>query len=265
MDMFMDKLAQKLTAQDIIKANTAADVEELNRLKNQIAEYNECLVKLQKLIDDGAARLSGMRAEESGTARALEESADKAEALRQSVEGLGRQIAQQQERLEGTEKAVAGEVDALAGDTGEKLEALSETTECRLEALRDRTEALAGILEEKLEAQAAATEALNASVGEKIDQLCGQLEAQASGGLTERLDTVEENVHKECVKVYRNVQAVMVEESGRQGEALAQAKADVAGVRGKLGAVLGVSVAAMVISLAGLVLQILDGLNIKLF
>ena len=74
MDMFMDKLAQKLTAQDIIKANTAADVEELNRLKNQIAEYNECLVKLQKLIDDGAARLSGMRAEESGTARALEES-----------------------------------------------------------------------------------------------------------------------------------------------------------------------------------------------
>ncbi len=262
MDMFMDKLAQKLTAQDIIKANTAADVEELNRLKNQIAEYNECLVKLQKLIDDGAARLSGMRAEESGTARALEESADKAEALRQSVEGLGRQIAQQQERLEGTEKAVAGKVDALAGDTGEKLEALSETTECRLEALRDRTEALAGILEEKLEAQAAATEALNASVGEKIDQLCGQLEAQASGGLT---DTVEENVHKECVKVYRNVQAVMVEESGRQGEALAQAKADVAGVRGKLGAVLGVSVAAMVISLAGLVLQILDGLNIKLF
>ena len=142
---------------------------------------------------------------------------------------------------------------------------MSETTECRLEALRDRTEALAGILEEKLEAQAAATEALNASVGEKIDQLCGQLEAQASGGLTERLDTVEENVHKECVKVYRNVQAVMVEESGRQGEALAQAKADVAGVRGKLGAVLGVSVAAMVISLAGLVLQILDGLNIKLF
>ena len=38
MDMFMDKLAQKLTAQEIIKANTAADVEELNKLKNQIAE-----------------------------------------------------------------------------------------------------------------------------------------------------------------------------------------------------------------------------------
>ena len=48
MDMFMDKLAQKLTAQEIIKANTAADIEELNKLKNQIAEYNECLARLQK-------------------------------------------------------------------------------------------------------------------------------------------------------------------------------------------------------------------------
>ena len=36
-------------------------------------------------------------------------------------------------------------------------------------------------------------------------------------------------------------------------------------IRSPRGAVLGVSVAAMVISLAGLVLQILDGLNIKLF
>ncbi len=265
MDMFMDKLAQKLTAQDIIKANTAADVEELNRLKNQIAEYNECLVRLQKLIDDGSARLSAMSAEESGMARALEESADRTEVLRQRVEGLGRLIGQQQERLDGTEKALAGKVDDLAGGTREKLEALAAATGSRLEELSGRTQALAGILGEKLEAQAAATQALNASVGEKIDQLCGQLEAQASGGLTERLDAVEENVHKECVKVYRNVQAVLVEESGRQGEALSQAKAEVAGVRGKLGAVLGISVAAMAISLAGLVLQILEGLNIRLF
>ena len=36
MDMFMDKLAQKLTAQEIIKANTAAETEELNRLRDQI-------------------------------------------------------------------------------------------------------------------------------------------------------------------------------------------------------------------------------------
>ena len=43
MDMFMDKLAQKLTAQEIIKANTAADTEELNKLKGQVKDYSACL------------------------------------------------------------------------------------------------------------------------------------------------------------------------------------------------------------------------------
>ncbi|MDE6166854.1 MAG: hypothetical protein K2G28_00145, partial [Acetatifactor sp.] len=57
MDMFMDKLAQKLTAQEIIKANTAADTEELNRVKNQLQEYNDCLEKLGKLIDEAEGRL----------------------------------------------------------------------------------------------------------------------------------------------------------------------------------------------------------------
>ena len=73
MDMFMDKLAQKLTAQEIIKANTAADVEELNKLKNQIAEYNECLAKLQKLIDYGAGKLAGIQIEESELAHLVVE------------------------------------------------------------------------------------------------------------------------------------------------------------------------------------------------
>lgn len=73
MDMFMDKLAQKLTAQEIIKANTAADVEELNKLKNQIAEYNECLGKLQKLIDDGFGKLSGIHADDGEIGRLVRE------------------------------------------------------------------------------------------------------------------------------------------------------------------------------------------------
>ena len=61
MDIFVDKLAQRATAQEIIKANTAADVEELNRLKNQVVEYNECLTRLQALIDDGSGKLEKMQ------------------------------------------------------------------------------------------------------------------------------------------------------------------------------------------------------------
>ena len=52
MDIFMDKLAQKTTAQEIIKANTAADLEELSKLRNQVAGYSDCLAKLQTLMDE---------------------------------------------------------------------------------------------------------------------------------------------------------------------------------------------------------------------
>ena len=46
MDTFMDKLAQKLNAQEMIKANSAADAEEMNQLKNQLREYDECLAQI---------------------------------------------------------------------------------------------------------------------------------------------------------------------------------------------------------------------------
>ena len=39
MDTFMDKLAQKLTAQEIIRGNLAADAEEMDTLKEQVKDY----------------------------------------------------------------------------------------------------------------------------------------------------------------------------------------------------------------------------------
>jgi len=61
MDMFMDKLSQKLTAQEIIKANTAADTEELNKLKGQVKDYSACLDRLEQLIEEISEKLSGTR------------------------------------------------------------------------------------------------------------------------------------------------------------------------------------------------------------
>ena len=41
MDTFMDKLAQTLNAQEMIKANSAADAEEMDQLKNQRATCDD--------------------------------------------------------------------------------------------------------------------------------------------------------------------------------------------------------------------------------
>ena len=49
MDTFIDKLAHKLTAQEMIKANSAADAAELQRTKSQLAKYEELLNQLREV------------------------------------------------------------------------------------------------------------------------------------------------------------------------------------------------------------------------
>lgn len=51
MDTFMDKLAQKLNAQQMIKANTTAELEELEQVKDQIAELKECVSRVESAAD----------------------------------------------------------------------------------------------------------------------------------------------------------------------------------------------------------------------
>lgn len=186
MDMFMDKLAQKLNAQEIIRANTTADTEELNRLRGQLAAYEECLTRLQKLIDDGAERLEKSKTDAENVNRFMEE----------------------------------------------KMGAQQEEWKTALEEIRD------GLNEQKK------------SVGDVVE---------------ERTTAINDNVHKECVKVYRNVQSVVVEECGKQKEAIAAISEKTGAFGGKLGAVLGISIAALVFSLASVVLQVLNLFNISLF
>lgn len=218
MDMFVDKLAQKLTAQEIIRANTAADVEELNKLKEKAAEYSECLAKMQKLIDDGFGRLAGMRTDEEQIARLVGKSTDKVAAIQEDIKDFGGILDQLKEHLDDMDKSMAWQLEFTAK-----------------------------------------------TLGDKVDQLCGQLEAQASGQMAEKLDLMEDNVHKECVKVYRNVQAVMVEESGKQGEALKETKEQLDALKGKTGAILGLCAGAMAFSIISVLIQLLARLNILPF
>lgn len=227
MDMFMDKLAQKLNAQEIIKANTTADTEELNRLKNQVAQYNECLDKLRKLIDESTEEMKGASQESAaGIGRLLEESLAKIREIRQ----------------ESTDAA------------DDKVNGLAESVNTHFDSLNGQLDAVNLNLDNVTNA-----------VSEIRDQMASVQENKKDDGLEERFASVEENVHKECVKVYRNVQAVVVEESGKQAKALEEITEKVNSFNGKLGAVLGISIAALVFALAGTALQVLNALGINLF
>lgn len=235
MDMFMDKLAQKLTAQEMIKANTAADTEELYRLRYQITEYNECLDKLQKLIDDATAKLQEFQGGRGETDGQSDELAQKVSAaLRQSMAELKAHI--DMELTTNLDAKLSAQLDELGKRMGD--------------------------------ANAPFAEALK-NVEKVLDEKLGQIDSQAGGKeeeqLTEKLASIDESIHKECVKVYRNVQAVVMEESEKQKETAAALSAKMEKSTKKTGAVLKVSVAALVVSLAGLALQILNILHILPF
>ena len=199
MDTFMDKLAQKLNAQEMIKANSAADAEEMDQLKSQLREYDECLAQMQQVNKELKA------------------------------------INQEMERL--MAETIVPEVTRLSGEGVDAITRLKEESAAKLQELVQEYTA-------KLEEIQQSTEALE----------------ELKNHLDEKLSNSEESVHKECVKVYRNVQAAVVEENEKQTDAvIAGIKT---GLNGKLNGVMGVSVAALVVAIADVVIHVLNILHI---
>ena len=191
MDTFMDKLAQKLTAQEIIKANAAADAEELNRLQNQVKEYNECLAQMRQVNQK------------------MQETAER-------MEHLMEEVAPKMDQL--SEEAVK-KMEAMQGD-GERVSRLAEESMEKLSQMQQDREAL-----------------------EDLQKSLTGLFAQS-----------DDFVHKENVKVYRNVQAVVMEESGKQKEVMEN---HMKALSGRLNVVLGVACAALAAGVLGLAFQLL--------
>ena len=187
MDTFMDKLAQKLNAQEMIKANSAADAEEMDQLKNQLREYDECLAQMQQANKE-------------------------LRAVNHAMETL-------------MSETIAPEVTKLSEESVAAIRKMQQYT-TKLEEIRQNTE--------------------------ELEELRKHLD--------EKLDGSDENVHKECVKVYRNVQAAVVEENEKQTEAIAGKIKE--SLNGKLNGVLGVSIAALLVAAADIVLHVLSVLHI---
>lgn len=287
--MFMDKLAQKLNAQEIIRANTAADTEELNRLKNQVAEYNECLRRLRSLIDEGTEKLRGAQTGGESVERLVAESLEKLQSVRQDntgLEELGKKLEELGTKLDGRLAELESRIDRQPGELAGKLDELGGKLDRQPEELGKKLSVLEGKIDrqpEELGKKLSVLEGKIAGQPEEFGKRLLELEKRLvqSGGssrelreslerleqsVTERLDgttaAVDESIHKECVKVYRNVQAVVMEESEKQAKSVGSAMEEVGATGKKLGTILGISVVALIISLTGVVIQVLNLLHI---
>lgn len=156
MDNFMDKLAQKFTAQEMIKANQAAEAQEMKRLRAQISEYEGILQEMRGVSQKNMEEIAQMQ----GLAR---ESLDRVQKL--AEENLNK----------ATQAEAAQEADAKLAEEMAKLQERLAVSQESIEALFRQS---------------------------------------------------DDFVHKENVKVYRNVQAVVVEELKKQSEQFAAQNAE---------------------------------------
>ena len=102
MDSFMDKIAQKFTAQDMIKANSAAEEKEMKRLRMQVAEYDERLQEMRKLNLKNlelADQLQALIAQGQEKADASAEDAEGANTLEQNVQAVKEAMDAQNQKL----------------------------------------------------------------------------------------------------------------------------------------------------------------------
>ena len=208
MDNFMDKLAQKVNAQEMIKANSQAEAAEMKRLQMQVAEYEKILQEMRKLNYKNA------------------ELSDKMEAM------IGDN---------------AGKIEGMNEDEHRLVTALRDLTD---EQTRNREAELGKKESETLERELAETEKYKNQIRD-IAEL-----------LEKKFANSDDFVHKENVKVYRNVQAVVVDETKRQAE---EAQTQYQKLDKKVNRVMIFSILSMAASIISILLMIINMLNIKLF
>ena len=130
MDNFMDKLAQKFNAQELIKANSQAEAEEMKKLQLQVAEYERILQEIRRLNyknTELSEQLSTMICENTDKIQAMKEDERKFMAtLRDITDEQTRNREADMERREleriEKEKGAASELEALTTLLEEKFQ-----------------------------------------------------------------------------------------------------------------------------------------------
>lgn len=220
MDNFMDKIAQKLNSQDMIRANAAADAAELQNLETQMALFKEQMEK----YDDCLQEMRKLNLKNIESAQGVQQLADIAN------EKLGK---------------TAEEVEAVS------VSKIQQTSDLSIAGIKQTSDvSIAGIhqtVEESLAKIAEIKE--NADNLEEITETMTGL----SHKLEESFKSMEDFLHTDNVKVYRNVQAAMIEELEKQTEEIKQAQEKAAKTNKML---LPFVIITMVIALADLAVAV---------
>ncbi len=284
MDTFIDKLAQRLTAQEMIKANSAADAEELHKVQGQVKQYEAYLDEMQNISTSIVAALGRLEHAEEISAEMVDrlehasvasasmierlegaiESALAAISRMEQVQETSTELAELADKLEhaGVASAAASErIDQVVNTGLEQLKHAGASAA----AASEKIDRVVSVGVEKLQHAEVNTDGINELVTVSIDKIKEMrqdddiIQTLLRDSANNQNEIINDYVHRENVKVYRNVQAVVVEEAAKHTENLEKLSKDGAG---KIRVIIGVSAVALAASLGSLIFQILTYLHV---
>ena len=242
MDTFMDKLASKINAQEMIRANSSAEAKENERLSQEVEEYRQCLQEMRQISLQNSATADEI-------AELVKTSMDKIAAIQAESGKSDDVVVVMQNNLNEMLNAIRMNSDKLvsvvSGNADKVMSAVEGSSDKVMNALEGSTDKIVSNVIAELQAG--------------NDEFKEALKAEIIAEVKKELKGQEEIVHKECVKVYRNVQAVVTEESEKQtGEIVAaQSKGSKRATAAMICGILAMSFAFL-----GLVVSVLDVLGI---
>ena len=297
MDNFMDKLAKRFNAGELIQANGEAEARENQRMKQQMDEYDKVIQEIRRLnlktieVSEQVSQMAACSIEqieayqmplpaEPVKADYTEEFAGVSDKVDQSAQETQRQI---QESAQETRRQVSESVQQTRKqleDVSYRFEASLSQTEASIVQLESGINQIGAALsrvelgnDTNQKAVESAIRNLEVLLTEKEKEGETEQEQESAKQIKEMivnvrlyLDEVQKHVedytHKESVKVYRNVQAAMNEQLNRKARDLNDHMDQIEKEVQKNKGMKGLVVLAVLLSAASLVIQILQMIGI---
>jgi hypothetical protein len=267
-DNFMDKLAKRFNAGEIIKANAQAEARDMKRMQERTAEYErmmqemrrlnlknvEVTEQVQQLIQCGIEQFEGYDMQEELLVNTVSQT------MERTFSDTGNMIRTEAEDVKGM-------LGTVKSDMGTFYTALRDL-EDRLSANKGMEEAFDRLENSIAQGKYATDDALR-----EITEMVRRMET-ATGQMEESLRTtreilvatrmsveegqkrLEEHVHKENVRVYRNVQAAVADEATKKARDIGSRLDQLEGTVKKNQGVKPLLVITFLLALASLGLQV---------
>ena len=287
-DNFMDKLAKRFNAGEMIRANAQAEARDMKRLQERTAEYEnmmremrrlnlknvEVTEQVQQLIQCGIEQFEGYGTSENAIGKKMEElqgdlAATKEElldnesAMERLLEDLHRELSDMNQEMGNIRTDLSG-VNQEIGSVRTDLSGMHSDLSAMGGSVNTLQYQFAGFDNSMRMLEQTVQEGMNKGIDADalapiMDSIREMREMIAGAGASaeQANKKLEEHVHRENVRVYRNVQAALVDETGKKAREMNTRLDQMEGTLKKNGGVKAMVVITMLAALVSATLQVL--------